>query len=241
MQRSKSSFLRDQTGFTLIEVLLALLIFGIISATIFATFAAVAKGVERGRGSADFYHVGRAAMQRMVQEIGAAFQLQAQVGDEVGESGSVPSYIQEPLKGEEELAEDGTPRDRVTFLTIPYKRFLEEKPRNELCHVCYYVADNTQGVPALFRYEDCTLEDEEDARCSGEYDPLELTDAVFGLDLTYYDAEEEYSTWPPDDTSDLLPCRVRIKLMLQRESQGVHALETTVVPLMRGICDTEEP
>ena len=68
-----SALCRDQTGFTLVELLLALLLFGIISGVIFATFAAISKGVERGRDSTDFYHVGRAAMRRLVQEMAAAF------------------------------------------------------------------------------------------------------------------------------------------------------------------------
>jgi prepilin-type N-terminal cleavage/methylation domain-containing protein len=241
IRRSKQGFWRDQAGFTLVELILALLIFSILSASIFAAFAAISKGVERGRGNADFYHVGRAAMRQIDQELQAAFQFSVPVSvPERG--GTIPSYVREPFKGEDATA-DSLPRDRVIFLTIPLQRFPENAARNELCQVCYYVANNAQGVPALFRYEDCTLAndaaDDED-RCSGKQEPLELTDAIVGLDVTYYGQEgEEYAEWPPQDPEDPLPCQARVTLFLQAGEQPVRSLTTTVVPQMRGTCEAE--
>jgi prepilin-type N-terminal cleavage/methylation domain-containing protein len=239
IRRSRQDFWRDQAGFTLIELILALLIFSIISASIFATFAAISKGVENGRGSADFYHVGRAAMRQIDRELQAAFQFS--VPDR---GGTIPSYVREPFKGEDETA-GSLPRDRVIFLTIPFQRFPENAARNELCQVCYAVANNVQGVPALFRYEDCALgsddDNDDEDRCSGKQEPLELTDAIVGLDVTYYDQEgEEHAEWPPSDASDsdgLLPCQARVTLFLQQGEQPVRSLTTTVAPQMRGNCE----
>src|ERR671931_456171 len=63
---------QGEAGFTLIELLLALFLFALIAGVIFATFAAVASGVEKGRQSIELYHVGRVALLRMAQEVGAA-------------------------------------------------------------------------------------------------------------------------------------------------------------------------
>jgi prepilin-type N-terminal cleavage/methylation domain-containing protein len=227
---------RDQTGFTLVELLLALLLFGIISGVIFATFAAISKGVERGRDSSDFYHVGRAAMRRLVQEMEAAFVLPIQG------TGPVSIYAKEPLKGEDATV-NGIARDRVMFLTIPAQRFPEGMLKNELCQVCYYVAENTQGVPAFFRHENCTLnkdDKEEKDRCSGTYDPVELTDAVVGLDVTYLDQKgESQPVWPPEGVEGVLPCQVRLTLFLQQAEQPVRTLATTVSFAMRGKCEPQ--
>jgi prepilin-type N-terminal cleavage/methylation domain-containing protein len=236
IRRSRQGFWQDQAGFTLVELILALLIFSIISVSIFAAFAAISKGVEGGRGSADFYHVGRAAMRQINQELQAAFQFS---GDERG--GTIPSYVREPFKGEDATA-DSLPRDRVIFLTIPFQRFPENAAKNELCQVCYYVADNARGKPALFRYEDCILahDDEDEDRCSGTQKPLELTDAIVGLDVTYYgQEEEEYAEWPPQDSESPLPCQARVTLFLQQGEQPARSLTTTVVPQMRGPCESE--
>src|ERR1043166_2352907 len=63
--------LQREVGFTLVELLLALFLFALIASVIFAAFAAVASGVERGRQSMEIYRVGRAALLRMAQEISA--------------------------------------------------------------------------------------------------------------------------------------------------------------------------
>ena len=59
-------------GFTLVELLLALFLFALVAGVVFAAFAAVGQGVEKGQQSAEMYRVGRMVLQYMAQEIGAA-------------------------------------------------------------------------------------------------------------------------------------------------------------------------
>jgi prepilin-type N-terminal cleavage/methylation domain-containing protein len=232
MWHSRSAPYSRQAGFTLVELLLALLMFALIAGTIFASFAAIADGVEKGRQSGEVYRVARGAIMRFMQEIGAAFHEQVQCLEDS------PSYICEPLKGERDEAE-GRPRDRIMFLTIPYRRFPAGLPASEVCNVCYYIAENTQRVPALFRYEDCTLDKKDRERCGERQEPLELTDMVVGLALTYYDAgAEAHDTWPPRDARGKLPCRVHVALTLQR-APGDEQVFTTTVRLPMGQCDIE--
>jgi general secretion pathway protein J len=233
MWPSKYAPYKTQDGFTLVELLLALLMFALIAGTIFASFAAIANGVEKGRQSGEVYRVARGAIQRLMQEIGAAFQLQVQCLEDA------PNYICEPLKGESAEVE-GRARDRLMFLTIPYRRFPEGIATNEICNVCYSIAENTYGVPALFRYEDCALDKQERDRCGEQQEPLELTDMVVGLDITYYDAEaESHDTWPSDDAKGALPCRVHVALSL-RHPQGHEQVFTTTVVLPMGQCDNQQ-
>ncbi len=222
MPHSKNAVYGDQAGFTLIELLLALVMFAIISGVIFASFAAVIKGVEQGRSSGDFYRVGRMALQRMMQEIGAAMWYDTD-----------PRTV---LLGEDSRS-DEQPRDRITFVTIPYRRFPASQLANELCDVSYYIAENTQGNPALFRSEDCTLDEER----HGDGTTLELTDMAVGLDITYYDATETHESWPPNGEEEgPLPCRVHIALILRRTAQDERAFSTTVVLPMRSLCEDKE-
>jgi hypothetical protein len=174
-------------------------------------------------------------MRRLVQEMEAAFVLPIQG------TGPVSIYAKEPLKGEDATV-NGIARDRVMFLTIPAQRFPDGVLKNELCQVCYYVADNAQGVPAFFRYENCTLDKDKDEkdRCSGTYDPIELTDAVVGLDVSYVDQKgEDQPVWPPEGVEGELPCQVRLTLFLQQAEQPVRALATTISFAMRGKCEPQ--
>src|SRR5437867_3391032 len=70
--RRRPGALQGEVGFTLIELLLALFLFALVAGVVFAAFAAVASGVERGRQSIELYRVGRVAVLHMAQEIGAA-------------------------------------------------------------------------------------------------------------------------------------------------------------------------
>jgi len=210
-----------EAGFTLVELLLALFLFALIAGVVFATFAAVASGVEKGRQHIEIYRVGRAALLRMAQEIGAA------IPPPFPESGMA-------LLGKKH-ADGEIGHDRIDFLTIPYRRYSVSVPSYEICRVAYYVADNLQAKTALFREEDCSGKEEERRERASQ---LELTDLAVGLSITYYNAENEYEEWPPTrDDQNLLPCRVRLALTLRDAQQYERAFITTVALPMRGSCE----
>jgi general secretion pathway protein J len=211
-----------EAGFTLVELLLALFLFALIAAVIFAAFAAVASGVDKGRQSIELYRVGRVALLHMAQEISAAVPPQ--------QAGSTPGFQGKKNPGGHELGQD-----RIDFLTIPYRRYSGNVPSYEICHVAYYIADNQYGRTALFREEDCSGEtDERHERATR----LELTDLAVGLDITYYDADKDYEEWPPiRDDQNLLPCRARLALTLRDTQRYERAFITTVTLPMRGACE----
>jgi type II secretion system protein J len=212
-----------QNGFTLIEVLLALAMFATLCGVIFASFAAVSDGVEKGRQSADVYRVGRAAMQHITQEMSSAIW-----------------YKDDPrttfISENNELGEHAA--DRVRFVTIPYRRFTEKRPEGELCDVAYFLDKNAQDNIALFRTEDCTLDNDREEGGS----KLEMSDLVVGLDITAYDATGEHDTWPPGGGDEgPLPCYVRVALTLRDAQQYERVFITTTPLLMRGKCEDETP
>jgi type II secretion system protein J len=220
MLPAKCRFLQQTAGFTLVELLLALVMFATIAGVIFASFAAVADGVDKGRQSAEMFRIGRGALQRLTQEIEGALWY---------EDDTNTRWI-----GEDDTT-DGQPRDRLTFVTIPYRSF-GSTPEGELCDVSYFIAENVQGHTALFRTEDCTLDSE---RQEEEDAPrLELTDLAVGLDVTYYDAEGAHDEWPPGRQDNApLPCRVRVALTLRDPQEYERVFITTVPVFMRGTCE----
>ena len=213
---------QGEVGFTLVELLLALFLFALIAGVVFAAFAAVASGVEKGRQSIEIYRVGRVALLRMAQEVGAAM--------------PPPAGSDTRFQGKKN-ADGATGHDRIDFLTVPYRRYSDKVPSYELCHVAYYVADNQQGKTALFRDEDCSgEEDERHDRATR----LELTDLAVGLEITYYDAEQVHEEWPPiRNAQSPLPCRVRLALTLRDTPQYERAFITTVALPMGVSCDAQ--
>lgn len=222
-----------ETGFTLVELLLALFLFALIAGVVFAAFAAVASGVERGRQSMDIYRVGRVALLRMAQEVSAA------MAPPIGSTAIPPPAGSDlPMQGKKASGGSELGHDRIDFMTIPYHRYSDKGASYELCHVAYYIAENPQGKTALFREENCSGEDD-DRRQRGV--ALELTDLAVGLEITYYDADKDYEEWPPvRTTQNPLPCRVRLALMLRDAQQYARAFITTVSLPMRGACDNQQ-
>lgn len=211
----------EPNGFTLIEVLLALAMFATLSGVIFASFAAVSDGVEKGRRSADVYRVGRAAMQHITQEISGAVWYQDDARTTL-------------VSENNELGEHAA--DRLRFVTIPYRRFSEKRPEGELCDIAYFLEENAQGKIALFRTEDCTLDGDREEGGN----KLEMTDLAVGLDITAYDAEGEHDAWPPGGNEESpLPCYVRVALTLRDAQQYERVFITTTPLLMRGKCEDE--
>jgi len=217
----QSSIARREAGFTLVELLLALFLFALIASVIFAAFAAVASGVERGRQSIELYRVGRAALLRMTQELSST--MPPPVGSDTG------------LRGQKGSGGSGLAHDRIDFLTIPYRRYSDKIPGYGLCNVAYYLADNAQGQTALFREEDCSGEE---AERRDRAIRLELTDLAVGLEITYFDARKDYEEWPLGGyDQNPLPCLVRLALTLRDAQQRTRSFITTVALPMRGTCE----
>ncbi|ETX04294.1 prepilin-type N-terminal cleavage/methylation domain-containing protein [Candidatus Entotheonella palauensis] len=233
----------QQRGFTLIELLLALLMFSIVTTAVFATFSAIANGVQSGRSRIDRLHVSLAARQQILKEIRSAYRMddtKCQLSRSLPKE-ERPAYICKPLQGDDDTGPDGLPLDRIVFLTIPYQILPSQQPKSELCQVCYFIDKNDFGRFALFRYENCTLggEGESDLRCGGPDESLELTDAIVGMNFAYYDAEEQAKeAWPWQNSNPdkpLLPCRIHLSLFLRDAPDEV--VESTVTLPMQNVCE----
>ena len=171
----------------------------------------------------ELYRVGRAALLRMAQEIGAA--MPSPVGSDMG------------LHGQRGSGGKGRAHDRIDFLTIPYRRYSDKVPGYEICKVAYYVAENPAGQTALFRDEDCSGEEDERRERATQ---LELTDLAVGLEITYYDARKDYEEWPLGGyDQNPLPCRVRLALTLRDVQQHERSFITTAALPMRGSCEAK--
>ena len=220
---------RGQRGFTLVELLVALFLFALIAGVVFAAFAAIASGVDKGRQSMELYRVGRAALFRMSQEISAALPVSAAA------PGSATAVTTAALTGKTSTAGGRFPQDRIEFMTIPYRYHTAQAAAYESCRVAYYLADNVLGGVSLVREEDCSGEDAEHREHATR---LEMTDLAIGLSFTYYDAEKDYDAWPPVRGEDsVLPCRVRIALTLGATPQYERSFITVASLPMREPCD----
>jgi prepilin-type N-terminal cleavage/methylation domain-containing protein len=240
---------RSQRGFTLLEILVAVAILGIVMATVYGTTASTLSATRYAEERAEVDSLGRDVVLRMADELEGALPL--------GFFG-VPGQQQ-------------VPTDAVQFVAIVQRR----GGRGGQAIVSYSL-DPLEGAQAMFalrRHEELIVdevaaegdefEDEDDFDATGDESAVDegdfegdeegtvdfgpqvtdiyLLDNVVGLQFRYLDAEtgEFIAEWNSGEDADgavirNLPAAVEILLLLADANGGMHDFRTHVdLPLFR--------
>ena len=196
-------------GFTLLEVLLAVSLLGLISLSIFQSMSLSIRAKKSVVSLNERYHEGRQVMRRITRELRMAF-LRAQPPEEMTEE--EPAVITR-MEGEE---------DEIYFATTAHIRTRAEGKESDQSEVAYFLKrpdyDTPYRSPTLFRRESRRIDHRPDR--GGQTWPV--VDGVKKFTLEYWDDKKEIGdeawqgSWDSDD-NQLLPARIRITLELERE------------------------
>lgn len=231
----------SRRGFTLLEVLVATAILGIILTTVYGVVARTLQAKDRAESRADLYAAGREAILKMADEVEAALP---------PKRGSVWFWG---------VPGDGrVPTDAVQFMTVIRRQHSATQSRGGRAKVSYSLdpMPNAPNLFALRRQEELlapglsgddeaedTAEDVESATAddAGVVGPppliaAHLLDRVAGLRVRYldpvtgswmesWDTEAEVRTGDPLPS---LPAAVEMVLFLADEEGGVHDFGTIV-------------
>lgn len=223
----------SRRGFTLLEVLVATAILGIILVTVYGVLARALFAKNHSEERAELYASGREAVLRIADEIEGA--LPPTAGRNIGFIGVTGS--------------DRVPADAVEFDVVVRRTFGLSQNRGGRALVSYSL-DPMKDTPNLFalrRQEQLMTEQpaegdansddsQEDAPAAPVALAAHLLDHVAGLSFRYMDAEtgEWVDSW--DTTADPRPGRpplglpgvVRVTLFLADNEGGVHDFGTVV-------------
>jgi general secretion pathway protein J len=211
----------DARGFTLMEILLAFLILGIVITTILASFNAVFSTTETLNNSARYYDMAKNCLNRMTLDLGGLYISQPPLY-------KPPNFDDppDPYRIVGSSSENGgTSFAKVRFASnahIP----LNKSIKRGVAEIVYYVQGQDDGQQVLRRgdhlYPYPPFEEN-----SG--DPV-LSDHVKSLAFTYYDSEgSEFEAWnsDSDEYGYATPAAIRIQLEIGDESV-FYNFETTV-------------
>lgn len=229
----------NRRGFTLLEILVATAILGLVMTTVYGTLSRTLLATKRAEERADLYASGREQVMRMADEIESALPPSRQV------------YFVGEHKG-------GTPpTDVIGFHTIVRRSQGAEVRAGGLAFIAYSLDPDPGGTPGLFalrRHEELLAAPGDAAAGDGEFsaerqeDPaapivsaVHLIDRVAGLRFDYVDPEsgEIVESWDttvpgPDNRFRELPAAVRVTLFLADERGAIHDFGTIVdLPLAR--------
>ncbi|MEO8904186.1 MAG: prepilin-type N-terminal cleavage/methylation domain-containing protein [Polyangiaceae bacterium] len=207
---------RSARGFTLVELLVAIVVLSLISMLIYSAFSSMKRSRDGIQRVEDRYREGRLAMARMTREIQSAFI-----------SLHLPLNTSLLVEKTAFVGTTGMPADRLDFDSFSNRRIDRNSHVSDQCELSYFGSSNpdASGVTDLARRVSTTLDLE--PRKGGRVDVLATDIDLF--DLQYLDplTGAWVDTW--DTTQSLtgqparLPVQVRIVLVLNggsREGAG---------------------
>ena len=217
MRSSRGSF-----GLTLIEIMVAIAVFSMVSITIWTATSQTARTRDIVSSVHDRSHQVRAAMEMLKRDLESAF-----LSRHVGQN--------EPSHETIFLGQDHGDEDRVDFASFTHQRRYFNAKESDQCEVGYFIADDKEirGQKNLIRRESPILDLE--PLEGGQY--LTVLENIASFDLSYFDFEmnEWQDNWDTTDESaemDRLPPQVRIKMVIfDRRDKEIAYGSQIIIPM----------
>lgn len=189
-------------GYSLVEVLVALLISVIIMGSIYAAYATAARSFHEAEAREDLTQTARVILTRINTEISCTYH---------------PGDATKSTLSGDNSSEDTTQSDTLTVLTTGHSPFSATTTGGDVCQVTYFMSNGSDGNPAgLYAQEDYAPGFEvsnEDSQ------PVLVSDAVTGFICRYMSATDTdwEDSWLNETT---LPMAVRVELILKPPHPG---------------------
>ena len=199
-----------ENGFTLLEILIAIFLFGIILSTIFVSYTGTFRIIEDTGFHADVYAMARTAMERILEDLGSVY-IPAEESDSTVDPGSVV-FTGSP----EEI--NGDYFTSLRFISTAHLDFENNQTFPEPARIAYFVRQASgEKVLALYR-SDTPMHQSSPEEGSGG---LLLCDGLTDFKCTYYDAGgSELESWGTTNGSskEVVPAMVSIYLEFKNNS-----------------------
>lgn len=212
---------RRTWGFTLTEMLVAMVILLLFMGAIYGTYSAATQSITRVEDQQEVYQTGRVLLAKINNELTCAYQ-----------SASTTAF---QLIGEDTPAsDDGLQQDTLTFLTTAYPA-PSGQPAGDLCQVKYEIGDGSTDATST----PTGLYVEENVHPGLEVNTTDaperklLSPLVVGVNFLYLPVggTDWVYEWGSDQTT--LPMAIRVELTLQpRNPAAKPVVMTTTANLM---------
>jgi general secretion pathway protein J len=192
-----------ERGFTLLEVLIALFVFGLIASAGFAAYRGTFTVIDETESQEDIYRMARTALDRITEDLASAYFPEATLtqGADPSESEEIPFY------GEEEEI-DGIPCVGLRFLSLAHLDLSDDKGLAEPAEIAYYgAAGRQEGVVDLYRSDTSLNRERPEAGTGG----LLLCKGLSSIRLRFWDAAgDPHEAWNSSEgiSKGKLPSRV---------------------------------
>ena len=196
-------FRNKVSGFTLIEILIAIFILGVVLSTVYAAYTGTFRIIRTSEYDSDIYTMGRMTLQRMLQDLGA-----------IG-----------PYNGKLEFLSKQSDRSRQTFPQLVFTSTVnldlgnQENPAG-VGTIDYYVEEGREKTGfVLMRVKNVHREKLLDDQIDLRKGAFPLCDRLHSLNFKFYDSSgKESETWDSTTDTDMqknrLPAVIAVELNL---------------------------
>lgn len=170
----------DQSGMTLIEIMLALLILGTVMTMVSISLSGSLNILNATRSQGEIYHRAQVALQRISEDLSSAVLIES--AEFIGSDDQV----------------DGQDADTLEFTSTAHVVFNREVDNPGLAAISYGVQEDElrEGELLLFRSDQLLATSDPDGAIEGEREGLILCDRLRSVNFTYFDEEgEELEEW----------------------------------------------
>jgi general secretion pathway protein J len=199
---------RRNEGFTLIEILIAVLILGIVLSTVYASYTGTFRIIRETETDAELYGMARTVLERMTRDLEAAASWKGAF-----------TFLAKPYSlGNREFT-------RLTFRSAAHIAFGEKEAPAGIAVIEYGVEEGTEKEGyTLSRSDSLRRDPAKEETAAGGY---LLCDRIETLAYLFYDASgKEYETWDSGGDVEVqkkkAPAMVEIRLGLVNEKDREH-------------------
>lgn len=203
------NFRHFQSGFTLIEILIAIVIFATLLTTIYASYTGTFRVIDDTESQAEIYRMASIAMERMIEDLESVY---IQKGNQHASSeGDRANYFQ--FIGEEREIM-GRRADTLRFISSAHIDFSGKDPGHGTAQIGYYLREsNDEEGFVLYRADNPLFK--ETYPFDEESDGLVLCEGLASVAFTYYGEDgRTFNNWDStsEDMENKIPKMVSITL-----------------------------
>ena len=212
-------------GLTLLEMLIAISIIGIIMAVVYGAYMSNVDAIQMSRQEAEITQKARIVFDRMGKDLASAF-----IGTGMGEEQEENLLV---FIGQD-IETDGDPTDRLDFTSLSHMPMGGAGPWTDLCEVSYFLEADPEGAGfVLFRRDDAYLDGN-----PVEGGPFfEIADGIKSFDMTFQDqGGEVYENWNSleGEQKGRLPSLISIRLVFTNGDDVDRLFQISFRPELAG-------
>jgi type II secretion system protein J len=216
---------RGADGFTLLEVLIAMFILGLVLAGVYGAYTSNVEAIQVARIAAEVNQTARVVMERMSKDLAS-------------------SIVETPVQSQAQgitlgmlcitRTVNGRDADEIHFTSLAHVAPGSPGVQTDLCEIGYRLEEAADGRGfILYRRDDPTPDD--DIKDGGS--SLELARSVVGLKFRFQDPDGQvYDEWNTIEEGrvKVLPALVVMEIAILDQAGGEHRFATSIHPGLAG-------